>query len=121
MDELIGRLAAEAGIDEAVAEKTVGIILDFLRNEGPSEKVQALLEQIPGAEAAITTASNSGGLARLMGCGLMAVGTKLMALGLGISQIQNVAREIFKFGRGKIGPQQMGAIIAGTPGLSQFV
>jgi hypothetical protein len=67
------------------------------------------------------TASNSGGLARLMGGGLMAVGTKLMALGLGMSQIQNVAREIFKFGRGKIGPQQMGAIIAGTPGLSQFV
>ena len=121
MDELIGRLAAEAGIDEAVAEKTVGIILDFLRNEGPPEKAQALIDQIPGAEAAIATSSNSGGLVRLMGGGLMAVGTKLMALGLGMSQIQNVAREIFKFGRGKIGPQQMGAIIAGTPGLSQFV
>jgi hypothetical protein len=37
-----------------------------------------------------------------------------------MSQIQNVAREIFSFGRDKIGPKQMGAIIAGTPGLSQF-
>jgi len=32
MDELIGELAMKAGIDSAVAEKTVGIILDFLRN-----------------------------------------------------------------------------------------
>src|ERR1700749_3812790 len=37
MDELIGRLAAKAGIDDAVAEKTIGIILGFLRNEGPSD------------------------------------------------------------------------------------
>lgn len=120
MDELIGRLAVKAGIDDVVAEKTIGIILDFLRNEGPTEKVQALIEQIPGAEAAIAASSNSGGLARLMGGGLMAIGTKLMGLGLSMSQIQNVAREIFRFGRDKIGAEKMGEIIAGTPGLSQF-
>ena len=120
MDELIGRLAVKAGIDDAVAEKTIGIILGFLRNEGPSEKVQALIEQIPGAEAAIATSTNSGGLARLMGGGLMALGTRLIGLGLGMTQIQNIAREIFRFGRDKIGANQMSEIIAGTPGLSQF-
>ena len=120
MDELIGRLAVKAGIDDAVAEKSIGIILGFLRNEGPSEKVQALIEQIPGAEAAIATSTNSGGLARLMGGGLMALGTRLMGLGLGMTQIQNIAREIFRFGRDKIGADQMSEIIAGTPGLSQF-
>jgi len=119
MDELIGRLAAKAGIDEAVAEKTIGIILGFLRNEGPSDKVQALIDTIPGAEAAIA-ASSGGGLSRLMGGGLMAVGTKLMGLGLGMGEIQNIARELFRFGRDKIGADQMGEIIAGTPGLSQF-
>ena len=120
MDELIGRLAVKAGIDEAVAREAVGIILDFLRKEGPSEKAQALIDQIPGAEAVIATSSNNGGLVRLMGGGLMALGTKLTALGLGMSQIQNVAREIFSFGRDTIGAKQMGAIITGTPGLSQF-
>ena len=121
MDELIGRLASKAGIDSAVAEKTVGIILDFLRSEGPSDKVQALIDQIPGAEAAIAASSNGGGLsARLMGGGLMAVGTRLMGLGLGMGEIQNIARELFRFGRDKIGADQMGEIIAGTPGLSQF-
>jgi hypothetical protein len=120
MDELIGRLAANAGIDSAVAEKTVGIILGFLRSEGPSEHVEALINQIPGAEAAIEASGSGGGLSRLMGGGLMAVGTRLMALGLGMSDIKTVARELFRFGRDKIGADQMGKIVAGTPGLSQF-
>jgi len=120
MDELIGRLATKAGIGDAVAEKTIGIILGFLRNEGPSDKVHALIDEIPGAEAVISASGNGGGLGRLMGGGLMALGTKLMGLGLGMSEIQSVARELFRFGRDKIGADRMGEIIAGTPGLSQF-
>lgn len=120
MDELIERLVSKAGIDSAVAEKTIGIVLGFLRNEGPSDKVQALIDQIPGAEAAIAASASNGGFSRLMGGGLMAVGTRLMAFGLGINEIQNIARELFKFGRDKIGADQMGEIISGTPGLSQF-
>ena len=120
MDELIAQLAAKAGIDSVVAEKTIGIILGFLRNEGPADKVQTLIDKIPGAEAAITASSSAGGLSKLMGGGLMALGTKLMGLGLGMAEIQNVARELFRFCRDKIGADQMGEIIAGTPGLSQF-
>jgi hypothetical protein len=119
MDELIAQLATKAGIDDAVAEKTIGIVLSFLQSEGPSDKVQALIDQIPGAQAAIATSNNSS-LSKLMGGGLMAAGTMLIGLGLGMSEIQNVARELFKFGRDKIGANQMGEIIAGTPGLSQF-
>ncbi len=55
-----------------------------------------------------------------LGGGLMAVGTKLMGLGLGMSQIQDVARELFKFGRDKVGAAEIAEIIAGTPGLSQL-
>jgi hypothetical protein len=120
MDELIGQLAAKAGIDTVVAAKTAGIILGFLRNEGPSDKVQALIDKIPGAEAAIAASNNGGGLARLMGGGIMAAGTRLMSLGLGIVQIQDVARELFRFGRDRVGADHMGEIVAGTPGLSQF-
>jgi len=120
MDELIGLLAGKAGIDRVVAEKTIGIMLNFLRNEGPSQQVQALIDGIPGAEAVIAAARAGGGLSRLMGGGLMAVGTRLMGLGLGIADIQMVARELFRFGRDKIGADQMSAIAAGTPGLSQL-
>jgi len=118
MDELVGRLAAKAGIDDVVAERTVGIILDFLRSEGPSDKVQALIEKIPGAEAAAS--DDVGRLGKLMGGGLMSAGTRLMGLGLGITDIQNVARELLRFGHEKIGAKQMSEIIARTPGLSQF-
>ena len=120
MDQLIDELVAKAGIDSAVAEKTVGIILNFLRNEGPSDKVQALIDKIPGAESAVEASNKGGGLSALMGGGLMALGSRLMGLGLGMGQIQNIAREFFKFGRDRIGADQMGEIISGTPGLSQF-
>lgn len=120
MDELVGQLASKAGIDNIIAEKTIGIMLGFLRSEGPSDKVQALIDKIPGAEAAIAASSTGGGLSKLMGNGLMAVGTRLMALGLGMGEIQSIARELFKICRDKIGADKMGEIIAGTPGLSQF-
>jgi len=50
----------------------------------------------------------------------MAVDTRLMALGLSTNEIQGVGRELFRFGRDKIGADQMGEIISGAPGLSQF-
>jgi hypothetical protein len=120
MDELVEQLAAKAGIDKAVAEKTIGIILDFLRKEGPSDQVQALIDKIQGAESAVEASSNGAGLSGLMGGGLMALGSRLMGLGLGIAEIQNVARELFRFGRDRIGADRMGEIISGTPGLKQF-
>jgi hypothetical protein len=120
MNELVEQLAAKAGIDKAVAEKAIGIILGFLRKEGPSDKVQTLIDRIPGAESAVEASNKSSGLSGLMGGGLMALGSRLMGLGLGIGEIQNIARELFKFGRDRIGADQMGEIISGTPGLSQF-
>ena len=53
MNELIARLVANVGIDQTAAEKSVGIILDFLKKEGPPDKVQALIDKLPGAEALI--------------------------------------------------------------------
>ena len=35
---------------ETAAEKSVGIILEFLRKEGPPDKVQALIDKLPGAQ-----------------------------------------------------------------------
>ena len=115
MNELVEQLTAKVGLERAVAEKTIGIILGFLRKEGPADQVQALIDKIPGSQAAID-AYGSGGMLS----GLMALGGKLMGLGLGMNEIKAVARELFKFGRDKVGADQMGEIIAGTPGLSQF-
>ena len=46
--------------------------------------------------------------------------TRMVLAGLGMTEIQNVARELFSYGRDTIGRDQMGEIISATPGLSQF-
>ena len=117
MNELLDRLVANVGVDRAVAEKAVGIILAFLLSEGPSDKVQALLDRIPGAEA-MMKASGTGGIG--MG-GIMGVGTKLMAAGLGMEQMQGVTREIIGYAREKVGEDAVGEIVSSIPGLAQFV
>ena len=117
MDELVGRLVANLGVDRTIAEKAVGIILAFLIKEGPSDKVQALIDQMPGAEAAVQAASSEGGG---MG-GIMGVGTKLMAAGLSMGQMQAVTREIIAYSREKAGEDAVGEIVGSIPGLGQFI
>jgi hypothetical protein len=118
MDELLDRLVAKVGIDRGVAEKAIGIILAFLLKEGPADKVQALINQMPGAEAVMQTAASEGGFG--MG-GIMGVGTKLMAAGLGMDQMQGVTREIIAYAREKAGEDTVGEIVGSIPGLGQFV
>lgn len=117
MDELIDRLAAKAGVDKSVAEK---MVLAFLRKKVPPDHVQVLLDNIPGAENAIDVSGSGNGFASMLGVGVMALGAKLTGVGLGVSGIQTIGRELFSFGRDKIGADAMNAIIAETPGLSQF-
>jgi hypothetical protein len=122
MDELIARLVANVGVDPAAAEKAVGIILDFLRKEGPPDKVQALIDSLPGAEALLQAqqSGDAGGGMFAMG-GLMGAGTKMMAAGLTMGQVQGVTREVIAFSREKAGEDAIGEIVGAIPGLSQFV
>ncbi len=120
MDELIGRLVAKVGVERSVAEKAVVIILDFLRKEGPADKVKNLIDGLPGAEALLANQSEAGGGMFSMG-GIMGAGTKMMAAGLNMGQVQGVTREIITYARGKIGDDAVGEIVGAIPGLSQFV
>lgn len=125
MDELIGRLVADVGIDRAAAEKAVGIILDFLVKEGPADKVQPLLAKLPGAEALMAkAASESGGLGGLMGGamgGVMGAGMKMMSAGLSMGQVQSVTKAVIAYAREKAGEDAVGEIVGAIPGLAQFV
>jgi hypothetical protein len=121
MDELIGRLVANAGVDRAAAAAAVGIILQFLVKEGPQDKVQDLIARTPGAAEAIANApqdSDSGGM---FGGGVMAAGTRMMAAGLSMGQVQAVTRETISYAREKIGEDAVGEIVGAIPGLGQFV
>lgn len=123
MDELISRLVANVGIDRGAAEKAVAVMFDFLRKEGPADKVQALLDSLPGAEELMESQDGvdaSGGGMFALG-GIMGAGTKMMAAGLSMGQVQGVARETLAFAREKAGEDVVGEIVGAVPGLSQFV
>jgi hypothetical protein len=53
--------------------------------------------------------------------GIMGAGTKMMAAGLSMGQVQGVTREIIAYAREKIGDDAVGEIVGAIPGLSQFV
>jgi hypothetical protein len=122
MNELIDRIADRIGIERPLAEKAVGIILEFLEKEAPPDKVKLLLERLPGATALIEAAQreSSGGLFGSLG-GIMGLGSKLMGAGLDMAQIQAVARELIGYAREKVGDDVMRDIGAAIPGLNQFI
>jgi hypothetical protein len=121
MDELIGRLVANVGIDKSVAATAVGIILQFLAKEGPEEKVKQLIDRLPGAADAMASAPQDSGSSGMFGGGVMAAGTRMMAAGLSMGQVQAVTRETINYAREKIGEDAVGEIVGAIPGLGQFV
>jgi hypothetical protein len=121
MDELIARLAANVGLDQTAAEKAVGIIFEFLHKEGPADKVQALIDRMPGAEALMRAQEGSSGGGMFALGGIMGAGTKMMAAGLSMSQVQGLTREVIAYAREKAGEDTIGEIVGAIPGLSQFV
>jgi hypothetical protein len=121
MDELIGRLVANVGVSREAAENSVAIILDFLVKEGPPEKVQVLIRQLPGAEGLQQSAASAAGGGGMFMGGIMGAGTRMMAAGLSMGQVQGVTRETIAYAREKAGEDTVGEIVGAVPGLSQFI
>ncbi|MGJ3262520.1 MAG: DUF2267 domain-containing protein [Salinarimonas sp.] len=128
MDDLIARITQKTGLDAETARKAVGIILAFLRKEGPEKEVNELIGAMPAAEQAMAdgeAASGAGGLmgslGGMMGGGVMQLGGKLMQIGVDMGQMQPLGRELFAYGREKVGEDTLGPIVGSIPGLQQFV
>jgi hypothetical protein len=126
MEELLARITAKTGLDQATARKAIAIILGYLKKEGPPDEVNRLLAAMPGAEDVIADAGQSGGggltgMISSMGGGAMALGGQLMAAGLSMGQMRPLGEELFAYGRERAGEDVMGAIVGSIPGLSQFV
>jgi hypothetical protein len=126
MDELVEHIVGTVGIDRGIAEKAVGIILDFLIKEGSEGAVNELLTALPGARKAAAAAGAGGeetgnsGLFGAMG-GLMGAANRMMAAGLTMSQVQAVTREVVAFARKRLGEDTVGQIVGSIPGLGQIV
>ncbi len=127
MEELLARITNATGLDPETATKAIGLILAFLKKEGPPDEVNQLLAAMPGSEQ-IVAQSGDGGPGTLMGSmmgmgggGVMALGSQLMSAGVSMGQMQPLGRELFAYGREKAGEDVMGPIVGSIPGMSQFV
>jgi hypothetical protein len=121
MDELIERLVAKVGVDRTAAASAVTIILQFLKKEGPPDKTDQLIDRLPGAAAAIENTPDDADSGGMFGGGVMAAGTRMMAAGLSMGQVQAVTRETISYAREKIGEDAVGEIVGAIPGLGQFI
>ena len=122
MEELVGRVVAAAGIERTVAERAIGIILDFLATEAPPDNVANLLAHLPGAAEAIEAARAGAGGEMFGGMGgIMGAGNRLMSVGLDMGEMQHVAHELIAYAREKAGDKNLDDIVAAIPGLSQFI
>ncbi|MBZ8133139.1 DUF2267 domain-containing protein [Afifella sp. IM 167] len=126
MEELIRRVVDKVGTDEPTARAAVKVVFTFLAKEGPEEDVRALVAEMPEVAEYIDTPGDDdavtlGGLGGLMGGGVMEILGQLQELGLDLAQVQMLAQEVIRFGRERAGKERLDALIAGIPGLSQFV
>lgn len=133
MQELINRIVERLGVDTGSAENVVGIVLGFLKSEVPTEKIEPLLNALPGAEDLIakigdvsSSASEGGGilgtLGGLMGGnGIMDVLSKLQAEGLSMDQARTLGQEIFNFAQENAGEDVINDVKDAIPGLNQLL
>lgn len=117
MSELATRISEKVGIDETLAEKAVGIIIDFLARSAPADKMQKLVAAMPDID--MPAGGGGGGMGGMMGA--MAAMNALTSAGLSMGQVQSVTRETIAYAREKAGEDTVNDIVAAIPGLSQFV
>jgi len=138
MQDLIANIAARLGLDEALAEKAVGIIMSLVQSNAEGSAVSQLFDQLPGASdlaekyAGEAEGGSGGGLMGMIG-GLLGgdAGNALGALGalqnagLDMDQIKEVGSEVFSYAREQADTDLANDVIrqvAGNiPGLDKLI
>ena len=129
MNDLVTRVSNAVGIDAALAEKAIGMMLGFLQREAADGPVAKMIESIPGASELVAQYNGEGtggggllgGLMNAIGGGgIMGLGQQLMSQGLGMGEISTLAKETIAAARQHAGDETVDQVIASVPGLSQF-
>ncbi len=130
MNDLVTRVADAVGIDAALAEKAIGMMLGFLQREAADGPVARMIEAIPGASELVAQyngeGTGGGGLlgglmSAIGGGGVMGLGQQLMSQGLGMGEITGLAKETIGYAKEQAGEDVVDEVVISVPGLSQFV
>ena len=129
MEDLIGRISSEAGLDPAKAERAVGIMLGLVKSQGNQAKAAELFAKMPGAEELVSRfggdGASKGGLLGMLGGGLMggplAAIAKLTSAGLSMDQIKQVGTLTLAYAKEKAGPELVREVAGSIPGIGAYL
>ena len=130
MNELVTRVADAVGIDPALAEKAIGMMLGFLQREAADGPVAKMIESIPGAAELVAkyNGEGTGGggmlgglMSAIGGGGVMGLGQQLMGEGLGMGEITGLAKETIAVAREHAGDETVDEVVSSVPGLGQVI
>jgi hypothetical protein len=129
MQVLITRISAATGLDEAKAERALGIMLSLVRAQGNQAKVRELFARLPGAEQLAQRHGGDGaargGLFGMLGGGLMggplAAAAKLTAAGLSMDQIKALGTTTLAYAKEEAGEELVREVASSIPGISGYL
>ncbi|MEM7430243.1 MAG: DUF2780 domain-containing protein [Pseudomonadota bacterium] len=131
MEQIISQLAAQIGIDEALAQKAVGMVLALLEKQGDGNAVSQLFDSLPGAAdlaGAHADSGGGGGMAGMLG-GLMGGGTgdamklvgSLQSEGMSMDQIKELGSGLLAHAKESAGEDVVRQAVANIPGVSDYL
>jgi len=135
MQALITQIAKQMGIDEALAQKGISIVLSLVQSQGDGNLVAQLFDKMPGAgdlatagASALKNNSGGGGLMGMVGGMLGGGGGEIMSAvaqlqsdGLETSQIKDLGGQVLDYAKQEGGDDLVGQITESIPGLSKFL
>jgi hypothetical protein len=129
MQELIDRIVTATGLSAEKAELALGITLNLIKTQGNQNKVEELLEKLPGAADLVARHGGDGaargGLLGMLAGGMMggplAAISKLTSAGLSMDQIKQLGTITLDYAKEKAGPDLVKQAVGAIPGLSGYV
>ena len=135
MQALITQIAKQMGIDEALAQKGISIVLSLVQSQGDSSLVAQLFDKMPGAgdlaQAGSSALENGGGGGGLMGMvggmlgggagDIMSAVAKLQSDGLETGQIKELGGQVLDYAKQQGGDDLVGQITDSIPNLNKFL
>ncbi|WP_136617883.1 MULTISPECIES: hypothetical protein [Mesorhizobium] len=122
MEEFVSRIATDVGVDPALADKAVGMMLGFLQREAADGPAARMIEAIPGASELVAKhdGEDAEGGSVLAGGGVVGFGQQLMNEGLSLGNIAGLANETIAFAKEHAGDELVDEVLNSVPGLPQF-
>ncbi len=115
MEKLINQITGDLDSSDEQAKDAIAIIFNFLQTSGPAEQVNKIFESLSGAtDIAKDYDGNGDG-------SLMGAYNELTALGLGMNDVQSLAKIILNYLKENADESLVDEVITAIPGLSQFV